>query len=152
MAIRKEDCVLLLTEIQEEKGVNVKDYITKLMTSEDIPEDVMKYINSNRQLDVSSFYEKIRKSYNNNKSKLYINLVRESYDNPEEVLTTLASLSLQILLFNDKCKDKQLFLKHSRFEEITRVLNNYSRTYDLIPCLKLMYLIKSDIKLFESIK
>ena len=139
--IRKDDCVLLLTQIEEEKGVDVKPYITRLMISDTIPEDILKFINDNRQLDLTAFYKKVRKSYNANKSNLYKNLV----------LTTLASLSLQILLFNNKVEDKTSFLKHSRFEEITRVLNMYSKTYDLRPCLNLLYLVKSDIKILESI-
>lgn len=149
--IRKDDCVLLLTQIQEEKKINVKPYITRLMVSETIPEDILKFINDNRQLDLTAFYRKVRKSYNANKSNLYKNLVRETFNKPEDVLTTLASLSLQILLFNDKLADKTTFLKHSRFEEITRVLNMYSKTYDLRPCLNLLYLVKSDIKILESI-
>lgn len=149
--IRKDDCILLLTQIEEEKKIDVTPYITKLMISDSIPEDILKFINDNRQLDLTAFYKKVRKSYNANKSNLYKNLVRETFNKPEDVLTTLASLSLQILLFNNKVEDKTSFLKHSRFEEITRVLNNYSKTYDLRPCLNLLYLIKSDIKILESI-
>ena len=149
--IRKDDCVLLLTQIQEEKGIDVKNYITKVIVDSNISEDILKFINDNRQLDLTAFYRKVRKSYNANKSSLYKNLVRETFNKPEDVLTTLASLSLQILLFNDKVEDKASFLKHSRFEEITRVLNNYAKTYDLRPCLNLLYLIKSDIKILESI-
>lgn len=149
--IRKDDCVLLLTQIEEEKKINVKPYITKMMLSESIPDDVLKFINDNRQLDLTSFYQKVRKSYNANKSNLYKNLVRESFNKPEDVLTTLASLSLQILLYMSKVGEQTAFLKHSRFEEITRALNIYSKTYDLRPCLKLLYLIKSDIKILENI-
>ena len=149
--IRKDDCVLLLTQIQEEKNINVKPYISRLIMSDSIPEDILKFINDNRQLDLTAFYKKVRKSYNANKSNLYKNLVRETFNKPEEVLTTLASLTLQILLFNEKVEDKASFLKHSRFDELTFVLNNYSKTYDLRPCLNLLYLIKSDIKILESI-
>lgn len=149
--IRKDDCVLLLTQIQEEKNINVKPYISRLILSDSIPEDILKFINDNRQLDLTAFYKKVRKSYNANKSNLYKNLVRETFNKPEEVLTTLASLTLQILLFNEKVEDKASFLKHSRFDELTYVLNNYSKTYDLRPCLNLLYLIKSDIKILESI-
>lgn len=149
--IRKDDCVLLLTQIQEDKNIDVKNFITKLMVSDGIPEDILKFINDNRQLDLTSFYKKVRKSYNANKSNLYKNLVRETFSKPEDVLTTLASLALQILLFTEKVEDKISFLKHSRFEEVTRVLNMYSKTYDLRPCLNLLYLVKSDIKILESI-
>ena len=149
--IRKDDCILLLTKIQEEKKIDVKKYIAQLMISEYIPEDILRFINDNRQLDLTAFYKKIRKSYNANKSNLYKNLVRETFEKPEDVLTTLASLSLQILLFEKNVDDKTGFLKHSRFEEITRVLNQYAKTYDLRPCLNMLYLIKSDIKILENI-
>lgn len=149
--IRKDDCILLLTKIQEEKKIDVKKYISQLMISEYIPEDILRFINDNRQLDLTAFYNKVRKSYNANKSNLYKNLVRETFEKPEDVLTTLASLSLQILLFEKNVEDKIGFLKHSRFEEITRVLNQYAKSYDLRPCLNMLYLIKSDIKILENI-
>ena len=68
------------------------------------------------------------------------------------MLTTLAALNLQILLFAKKLENNEMFLKHSRAEEITRVLNNYYKTYDLRPCNKLLHLIKADLKAFESIR
>lgn len=148
--LTKNDLLLLLTDIEAE-GKNVDNLITKLLKSETIPFEVLKYINDSRQFDVSAFYEMLRKNYNNKKSKLYINLVKEELDNPCELLITLAALNLQILLFAKKLNDNKLFLKHSRAEEITRVLNIYYKTYDLIPCLKLLKLIKADLVAFEQL-
>ena len=93
----------------------------------------------------------LRKNYNHKRSNLYINLVKETLNSPTEVLITLSSLNLQILLFAKKLSDDKMFLKHSRAEEITQVLNNYYKTYDLIPCLKLLKLIKADLVAFEQI-
>lgn len=149
--IKKNDCLLLLTELQE-KGEDVDAQIKELVSSSDIPLSVVKYLNDRRQFDVASFYEQIRYNYNHKSSTLYRNLVREQFDNPEEALTTLASLSLQILLYAKKSSNRQLFIQHSRLEEITRVLNEYTKTWDLMPCLKLLYLVKSDLKLFETLK
>lgn len=149
--ITKNDLVLLLTEMQE-KGHNVTPQITKVMLNEGISLDVLKFVNDNRQLDIASFYEMLRKNYNSKKSPLYKNLVKEDMKEAEEVLTTLASLNLQILLFAKKLEDDRMFLSHSRAEEITAVLNNYYKTYDLRPCFKLMRLIKADLKAFESIR
>lgn len=148
--VTKNDLLLLLTELQEE-GTATDSYFTKVVTSPSIPLDVLKYINDRRQLDVAAFYELLRKNYNNKKSPLYKNIVKDELKNPEEALTTLASLNLQILLFAKKLDDNKMFLKHSRAEEITRVLNNYYKTYDLIPCLKLIKLIKADLCAFETI-
>jgi len=148
--LTKTDLLLLLTDI-EENGKNVDDKITKLLKLETIPYDVLKFINDTRQFDVSVFYELLRKNYNHKKSNLYINLVKEDLANPTEVLITLSALNLQILLFAKKLSDDKMFLKHSRAEEITRVLNNYYKTYDLIPCLKILKLVKADLIAFEQI-
>ena len=149
--LTKNDLILLLTEL-EGKGIDVNPYFLPLMKSESISHDVLKFINDHRQLDVAAFYDMIRKNYNNKKSNLYHNLVREEFNDPNDVLTTLAALNLQILLFAKKLSDSKLFLKHSRGDEITKVLNNYYTTYDLIPCLKMLRLIKADLKSFEFIK
>ena len=89
--IKKTDCLLLLTELQE-NGLDVKDQINKLMRTSDLNLDVLKFINDTRPLEVTQFYERLRHNYNKKKSDLYINIVKE-ITNPEEVLTTLASLN-----------------------------------------------------------
>jgi hypothetical protein len=150
--LKTTDLILLLTEL-EEKGVEgASQQIRDLVNKGEILFETLRFINSNRVLDVAHFYEQIRKSYNAKKSSLYINLVREEVKDPREMLTTLASLNLQILLFSKHLNNPQMFLSHSRAEEITRVLNNYYRTYDLKPVVALRSLIKADLKSFESIK
>ena len=148
--VTKNDLLLLLTELQE-SGTEVRPYLAKAVTSQSTSLEVLKFINDQRQLDVASFYELLRKNYNSKKSPLYKNIVKEEVDKPEDVLTTLAALNLQILLFARKLDDDKMFLKHSRAEEITRVLNNYYKTYDLIPCLKLLKLVKADLVAFETV-
>ena len=151
--LKKNDLILLLTQLQE-AGVDVSSQLKQVIVSSDMSKlvSVIKFINDNRQLDVTGFYEQLRKSYNNKRSSLYINLVREEPKDPTEVLITLSSLNLQILLYAKHLENPQLFLAHSRAEEITRVLNNYYKTYDLKPVLLLRDLIRSDLKVFESIK
>ena len=149
--LTKNDMILLLTEI-EATGVDVNKYLVQLFNSDKIPTSVLKFINDTRQLDVASFYEVLRKSYNQKKSPLYKNLVKEEFNDPNEVLTTLSALNLQIMLYSKNLDDNKMFLKHSRGEEITSVLNNYYKTYDLIPCLKALRVIKADLKSFEHIK
>lgn len=148
MAIERKDCLILLNEM-EEKGFNTS-YAKKLLLTESPPiVDIIRYINKNRQLDISKFYEKIRKSYNNKKSTLYINIVREIKE-PYEVIITLSALLTQILLFSKNVEDKDAFLKYSRANEITYVLSNYFRTGDLTKAMKLLKLIKLDLKVLES--
>lgn len=146
--ITKNDCYLLLAELNS-MGIDTSSPIEELSNSSVLPISVIKFINDNRQLDLTAFYEKIRRSYNNKKSTLYINIMKE-IDQPQEVLTTLSSLLNQILIYNKNAENKQLFLKHSRANEITKVLAYYFKDYDLTNCVKLIRLIKADIKALES--
>ncbi len=148
--ITKNDVILLLTELQEQ-NINVDSYLRKTILSESVNLEALKFINDNRQLDVAKFYELLRKNSNSKKSPLYKNIVKEELSDASDVLTTLAALNLQILLFAKKLDDNGMFLKHSRGEEITRVLNNYYATYDLKPCYKLLKLIKADLIALEHL-
>lgn len=149
--ITRRDCLLLLSELSV-KGIATESMVKLALSSKDINIDVIKFINDNRQLDANAFYEKIRKSYNHKKSNLYKNIVTcDEIDCSDTVLTTLAALNLQILLYAAKLTDVSMFLKHMRFEEINEALLNYSRTYDLVPCIKVLQIIKADLKAFEYI-
>lgn len=149
--ITRRDCLLLLSELSA-KGINTDSMIKLALKSQDVNIEVIKFINSNRQFDANAFYEKIRKSYNHKKSNLYKNIVTcDEVDCSETVLTTLAALSLQILLFKDSVSDTKMFLSHTRFEEIHKALLNYSKTFDLVPCIQVLQIIKADLKAFEYI-
>lgn len=148
--LQKNDLILLLTDM-EERGANVSSLISKVVTSPSIPMDILKIVNDDRQMDVASFYERIRKNYNNKRSDLYKNIVSE-IDDPQEALTTLSAYALQVILYSKHVNDVEMFFKHSRVEEVTRVLNNYYKTYDITNSLKVLRLIKADLKAFESIK
>jgi len=69
-------------------------------------------------------------------------------ENISEIVTTLNSFALQANLF--KCENKNLFLKHSRLEEIYKVLTIYVQSGDLTKAIELLALIKADIKALES--
>ena len=94
--ITKTDLLMLLSELQD-SGIDTTKEFTKVVTSRELPMDVIKFINDKRGFEVSGFYEHIRRSYNVKKSKLYINIMKETTD-VNDVLTTLAALNLQILL------------------------------------------------------
>ena len=149
--ITRRDCLLLLSELAA-KGIDTKSMTQVALRSPDVNIDVIKFINDNRQFDANAFYEKVRKSYNHKKSNLYKNIVTcDEKDCSDTVLTTLAELNLQILLFADKVSDMRMFLAHTRFDEITQALLNYSKTFDLVPCIKVLQIIKADLKAFEYI-
>lgn len=141
--ITKQDCLILLSEI------GATDKIKELLSQSTPSVEIIKFINDNRQLDLTRFYEKIRKSYNQKHSKLYINIVKETED-VNDVLTTLSALLTQILLFSKTTDDKIMFLRHARADEISLVLNSYFKTYDITNCLKLMRIIKADLKVCEA--
>lgn len=148
--ISKNDSILLLTDLQE-RGIDVTAYLSKAITNPEIDLQVLKFINDNRQLDLSKFYEKLRKSYNNKKSVLYKNIVKE-IEEPNEVLTTLSAMLTQILLFAKTVDNREMFLRHSRAQDISTILTRYFQSYDLTNCLKLLRVIKADLKALESMK
>lgn len=147
--INRRDCILLLTELSE-SGLNVDSMLQRAMKTSGVDMEVLKFINQNRQLDVNAFYEKIRKSYNSKKSTLYKNIVTcDEVEQTPKVVTTLAALNLQILLFSEKVSDVNMFMRHTRFDEINQALLNYGRTYDLVPCIQVLQVVKADLKAFE---
>lgn len=148
--ISKLDILSLLNELKE-RGEDVISYEREVVSSSSIPLNIIKFLNDKRSFEVSKFFEKLRQSYNHKKSDLYLNIVKEVSD-VEDVLTTLASYNLQVLLFAKKVEDKEMFYRNARVEEVTRALNNYYKTFELDSCLQILSLIKADIKLFESVK
>lgn len=148
--ITKNDCILLLSDL-EERGIDTSTKIKEVVRQTEPSIDIIKYINDNRQLDLSRFYEKVRKSYNNKKSTLYINIVR-GIDSPKDVLVTLSAMLTQILLYAKEVGDREMFLRHARAYDISKVLSNYFQTYDLTNCFKVLRIIKADLKALESIK
>lgn len=147
--ITKNDCILLISDISS-KGTETTAIMKRLLSKPEVDIEVLKFINDNRPLEVAQFYEQLRYNYNHKKSKLYINIVKDIEDT-NDVLTTLSSLLTQILLYSKKCSDREMFLKHSRAEEIGMVLTRYFKYYDLQTCLQLLRLIKLDLKALESV-
>ena len=145
--ISKNDCLILLGDIKNNGG-DVSEQIAYLIKNQEPNADIVKFINENRQLDLTSFYDKIRKSYNEKRSKLYINIVKEIED-PQDVLTTLSALLTQILLFSRNVENRVMFLRSSRAPQISLVLNNYFKTYDITTAQKLLKIIKADLKVCE---
>ena len=151
--ITKNDCLLLLSNLENNNLVdkNKLEAVTlRTASSTDIQIDTLKFINQYKPLDIVNFYNQLRRNYNNKKSKLYINIVKEIED-PTKVLTTLSSLLTQILLYSNNIENKNMFLEHSRAKDITICLNKYFNDYDITKCIQLLRLLKADIKALESI-
>ena len=67
--ITKTDCILLLADMKN-KGIDTTSALNEVVSSNSISLSVLKFINDNRGLELSAFYENLRKNYNNKKSKL----------------------------------------------------------------------------------
>lgn len=149
--ITKTECLSLLFDLKD-NGVDCTQQIKQLISMSEPTVEIIKFINDNKELNVRKFYEKLRKSYNKGQSKLYKNIVSNNdvQRDSKEILCTLASLQLQILLFNKTIDDTD-FLQNARFDEISKVLINYYNTKDIIPCIRLINLVKSDLKVLEEI-
>lgn len=148
--INKSDLMTVLVAL-EDKGLNINTPMRKLVTAKEIPIDVLKFILDNRGIEVASFYEMLRKKHNQKKSPLYHNIVKDITD-PDEVVTTLACLLVQIALYSRKLtSNKEIFQREVRAEEVSRVLNSYYATGTLDGCLALIKLLKSDLLVLEHI-
>lgn len=148
--ITKNDCLTLLVSL-EDKGINIDKPMKKLITAKEIPIDVLKFILTNRGIEVANFYEMLRKKHNQKKSPLYHNIVKEITD-VDEIITTLTCLLVQISLYSKKLTtNKEIFQREIRAEEITRVLNSYYKTGEFDQCLTLIKLLKTDLIVLEYI-
>lgn len=148
--ITKNDCLMLLAELSD-SGIDTHEAVNKVVKNTSIDLEVLKFINSYKTFDVLDFYDKLRINYNNKRSKLYKCIVQVDEKEPKDIVVTLSSLLTQILLHSKTVTEKELFLKHSRAEEISRVLNNYFKTYDLTLCVSMLKLVKADLKALESL-
>ena len=148
--ITKQDCLSILIKLEDTGNPLAKAYTKKLMLSREPSTDVLKFIAEQRGFEVANFYEMLRKRHNKNKSPLYTNIVRDTTD-INSILTTLASLQTQILLYGSKLENALPFYKEVRAEEISRVLNQYFKTDDIDSCFKMLQLIRSDLLVMEYI-
>jgi hypothetical protein len=144
--ITKDDCMSILLKL-EDQGLNINSAMRKLVVAKDIPLDILKFIAQNRGMEAINFYEMLRSRYNQKKTPLYKNILKNNDD--REVTTILACLLTQIVLYSKKLESKDLFLREIRAEEISRVLHDYFKTDDLEQCKKMLGLIKSDLLVLE---
>lgn len=149
MAITKKDCLVLLNSLKTD-GVDVSEMTKKAALSKEVSLEVIEFINKNRPFEVSKFYEKLRKSYNDKRSQLYKQIVRsDEVEEPKDIIITLSSLGLQIMLYAKQFEDPQMFLQQARYQELASCLYKYSISYDLLPAINLLRLVKMDLKAFE---
>ena len=65
--ITKNDCLSILVKLEDSGVKNIDTYMRKLLVSREIPLEVLKFISDNHGLDISNFYEMLRKKHNQSK-------------------------------------------------------------------------------------
>lgn len=148
--ITKNDCLSILVQLSDSGVAEAENYIRKTLGMREPTIETLRFIHNQRGLEVSNFYELLRKNYNKKHSNLYMNIVKETEDEAE-VITTLVCFLTQITLYGNKLTDKETFFKEVRAEEVTRVLNEYFSTGLILNCTKLLKLIKTDLLVLEYI-
>ena len=145
--LNKSDCMSILIKL-EDKGVDINAQMKKLILAKDIPIDVLKFIAEKQGLEAVNFYEMLRKSYNNKKSKLYKNILDDI--KLEDVCVILSSLLLQIALYSSKLTDtKNSFLQEIRANEISDALADFYKSDNAEKCLAVLNAIKTDLLVLE---
>lgn len=145
--LNKSDCMSILIKL-EDQGVDINAQMKKLILAKDIPIDVLKFIAEKQGLEAVKFYEILRKSYNNKKSKLYKNILDDI--NIEDVCVILSSLLLQIALYSSKLTDtKNSFLQEIRANEISEALADFYKSDNIEKCLVVLNAIKTDLLVLE---
>lgn len=145
--LNKSDCMSILIKL-EDQGVDINAQMKKLILAKDIPIDVLKFIAEKQGLEAVNFYEMLRKSYNNKKSKLYKNILDDI--NLDNICVILSSLLLQIALYSSKLTDtKDSFLQEIRANEISEALADFYKSDNVEKCLAVLNAIKTDLLVLE---
>ena len=149
--INKNDCMAILVKL-EDRGLNINNYMRKLILAKEPPIDVLRFIVENRGVEVNHFYEHLRKNHNEHKSPLYKNIVKEIED-PTDVLTTLTCFLTQVTLYGNKLDEETRadFYREVRAEEVSRVLHQFFLDGTYTGCIALIKLIKADILVLEYV-
>ena len=145
--LNKSDCMSILIKL-EDQGIDINAQMKKLILAKDIPIDVLKFIAEKQGLEAIKFYEMLRKSYNNKKSKLYKNILDDI--NLDNICVILSSLLLQIALYSSKLTDtKNSFLQEIRANEISEALADFYKSDNIEKCLAVLNAIKTDLLVLE---
>ena len=146
--LTKSDCMSILVKL-EDKGINIDAQMKKLILAKDLPVETLKFIAQNQGIEAVNFYEMLRRQYNKKKSKLYVNILKDS-KSPEDIITTLTCLMQQIVLYNNKLESNQdAFIKEVRAGEIAEALMEYFKNTSIDKAAALLQLIKTDLLVLE---
>lgn len=144
--LTSQDLIYFLTKCNTKEADVI---IRKLLTSSAFKGEAISYLNSTRSIDIVNFYEHLRKSYNEKRSSLYINLMKEDLPLEDQVIT-LASYILQANIYLKKAINRPLFIRESEVNNSALALQKYYSQEDLLEVRNQLNKIKEDIKLYES--
>lgn len=128
MQITKKDIIQKLYEIEEQTGEKTGREVQRVIRSELIPVEVIKFINKfdSKFLQIYDTYNTIYNS--RNKNPLYRNLRNKDLSIPELAIA-LSSLVTKILISCSKItneEDRRLFATAMNVEQLNNAITNYS--------------------------
>ncbi len=150
MIIDRQECYTLLFDMQS-KGINIEEPLKKLVQSKDVHLDVIRFINNNRDLDITRFYNNLRKQNNTKKSRLYLQIMKEE-EKEEELIKTASSFITHSFIFSESLEEttRRKFFKSIRLETLVDSIKKYITEYNIQPIKDILKIIKIDIKILEN--
>lgn len=148
--LNKQECYKILLDLRSQ-GVNVNRQIGLLAGAPTVPNEVIKFINENRALNVTEFYKVLRKKSNSTKNKLYKELVAETQQ-PIDKVKALSSFITQGIIAGEKLDpmERENFFEALRLADCAQALMKYFTNSEIQPILETVLLIKNDIKILEN--
>lgn len=149
--LTNNDLSILLMDLEDAGAEGASKMLARTLGRPGVDFEALRYVTARRQLDVAGFYGRMRKNCNEKRSDLYKNIVKGEWD-ADKALSTLHAFALQAFLYSRHVPEesKQMFFRHVRAEEVSRVLHDYYASYDLAGVLKMLSLIKADLMAFEA--
>lgn len=149
--INRMDCYEALFSLKKQ-GVDVDKPLQALSTSAIVPGEVISFINENRPLRITEFYETLRRKHNSKSNKLYKNIVKEVQTDSTEAVKTASSLLTQIVIASERLNKEEVaaFYSQARAAELTEALGEYFKGQGINKILEELKIIRDDIKILEN--
>lgn len=153
MQITKKDIIQKLYEIEEKTGEKTGREVQRVVRSENIPIEVIKFINKfdSRFLQIYDTYNTIYNS--RNKNPLYRNLRNKDLE-ISELAIALSSLVTKILISCSKItneEEREIFATAMNVEQLNNAITSYSMYNEIEPLVQcgkevreLLYLLYID--------
>lgn len=146
--LSKQDGYRLLLEIRKSSGDNVDKYLIELSKSNEVPREILRFINSKRPTGLYAFYESLRKKNNDKVNRLYLNIMREDLTDAESV-KTLSSYVTQTVIAAEQCTVELVsqIYEQARVKDAAQAINSYFANGNTNDVREVLLKIKADIKM-----